>query len=138
MKKVTFTQSELNSYLNIVYIKRYTPEVKFIKLKLENKNYVSGSMEVKLTGEKYEKVPSFLKDFEIDFSGKVECENRRMRYIFEKLKINGTSFSPEILDEAFYAAQTGFKIKKSIFDWFNLLPGLKDIKIDHKKITIFY
>jgi hypothetical protein len=109
-----------------------------LKLDLRKTNRVSGVMKVKLTGEKYEKVPSFLKDFEIEFEGKLECENYRVRYQFEKMEINGTLFSPEILDEAFYAAQSSFKIKKSIFDWFSLLPGLKNMLIEHKKITIYY
>lgn len=138
LRKVTFTQDELNAYLNLVYAKRYTPEVKYIKLKLDKKNYVSGTVKVKLVGKKYREVPDFLKDIEIDVGGKVECRNYRMRFLFEKLKINGTGFSPEILDEAFGAAQVDFKVKKSMYDWFHLLPGIKNIVIDEKKITIFY
>lgn len=138
MKRVTFTETELNSYLNIIYSRRYAPEVKYLKLNLKKENFVSGNMKVILKGEKYAKIPSFLKDFEIDFEGKIECSRYRMRYNFEKIKINGTTFSPEILDEAFFAAQTNYKIKKSIFDWFRLLPGIKNIKTENKKITIYY
>jgi hypothetical protein len=138
LKKITFTQHELNSYLNIFYLKRYSPEIKYMKLNLEKNNYINGTMKVKLSGEKYEKVPSFLKDIEIDFDGKIECENYRVRYIFEKMIINGTQFAPEILDEAFSAAQTNVKVKKSIFDWFYLIPGLKNVIVDYKKITLFY
>lgn len=138
LRKISFTQEEINSYLNIFYAKKYAPEVKYIKLKLERKNHVSGEMEIKLVGKKYDNVPSFLRDIEVETSGKVECENYRMRFVFDNLKINGTSFSPEFLDEAFGAAQVGAKIKKSMFDWFDLLPGLKKIIVDHRKITIFY
>jgi hypothetical protein len=138
LRKVTFSQDELNSYLNLVYIKRYTPEVKYIDLKLDKKNSVAGTIKVKLAGEKYDQVPSFFKDIEIAVSGKVECRNYRMRFLFENLEINGAGFSPEILDEAFGAAQADFKVKSSIYDWFDLLPGIKNIVIDYKKITIFY
>lgn len=138
LRKISFTQEEINSYLNIFYAKKYAPEVKYIKLKLERKNQVSGEMEIKLVGKKYDNVPSFLRDIEVETSGKVECENYRMRFIFDKLKINGTNFSPEFLDEAFGAAQVGAKVKKSMFDWFDLLPGLKKVIVDHRKITIFY
>lgn len=138
LKNVTFTESELNSYLNLIYLKRYVPEVKYMELNMEEDNFISGNMKVKLTGEKYEKVPSFLKNFKVDFSGTVECENYRLRFLFKTLKINGTEFSPEILDEVFYAAQSDFRIKKSMFDWFSLLPGLKDVLISDKKITIYY
>jgi hypothetical protein len=138
LKKVTFSQDELNSYLNLIYIKRYTPEVKYVKLKLEKNNYVSGTIKVKLEGKKYDNVPGFLKDIEVETSGRVECKNYRMRFLFEDIKVNGNSFSPEILDEGFGAAQSGFKVKKSLYDWFQLLPGIKSITIDHKKITLFY
>lgn len=138
LKKITFSEDEMNSYLNLVYIKRYTPEVKYVKLKLHKNNYVSGVMKVKLEGKKYSKVPSFLKDIEVETSGKVECQNYRMRFNFEDIKVNGAKFTPEVLDEAFAAAQTRTRVKRSMYDWFNLLPGIKDVNVDYKKITIFY
>ncbi len=138
LKSVSFSEGDLNSYLNLIYTRRYTREVKYIKLKLGKNNFVSGTMKVILKGEKYKSIPSFLKDFEIEFEGKIFCNNYRMRYDFEKMKINGTTFSPEILDEAFGAAQSGYKVKKSIFDWFRLLPGIKNIKTDHNKLILYY
>ena len=138
LKNITFSQSDLNSWLNLIYTRKYAREVKYIKLELGKDNFVGGTMKVELKGEKYEKLPSFLKNFEIDFEGKVYCSNNRMRYEFEKMRINGTTFSPEILDEAFGAAQAGFKVKKSMFDWFRLMPGIKDLKTDYKKLKIFY
>ncbi len=138
LKKVTFDERDLNSYLNLIYTKRYAREVKYIKLILGKNNFVSGNMKIVLRGEKYKNIPSFLKDFEINFEGKLFCNNYRMRYEFEKVKINGTTFAPEILDEAFGAAQSGYKVKKSMFDWFKLLPGIKSLKTDYKKLIIFY
>ena len=138
LKKITFNESDLNSYLNLIYSKKYTPEVKYIKLKLQKENYVSGTMKIKLEGEKYQAVPAFLKDIDVEASGFVKCQNYRMRFNFEKLKVNGTSFSPEVLDEAFGAAQVNVDVKKSMYDWFDLMPGIKNIVIDEKKVTIFY
>lgn len=138
LRKITFTQRELNSYLNIVYTKKYAPEVKYVKLKLYKKNYVNGMMKIKLKGKKFEQVPSFLRDIEVETSGKVECNKYRMRFLIEDIKINGSSFSPAILDEAFGTAQVGSKIKKSMYDWFDLLPGIKNVKVDERKITLFY
>ncbi|MCP5107258.1 MAG: hypothetical protein GY950_27980 [bacterium] len=138
LRKITFTQEELNSYLNIFYTKRYAPEVKLIKLKLDKDNHASGEMKILLKGKKYDKVPSFLKDIEVEFSGKVQCGQYRMRYVFDNIKINGSKFSPELLDEAFGAAQLNNRVKKSMFDWFELLPGIKSVVLDHKKITLFY
>ena len=42
LRKITFPQASLNSYLNIFYTKRYAPEVKYIKLKLEKNNFAAG------------------------------------------------------------------------------------------------
>jgi len=138
LKKITFTERELNSYLNLIYLKKYTPEIKSINLKLGKKNYVSGTMKVKLVGKKYKDVPAFLRDIEVETSGKVKCQNYRMRFEFEKLKINGTSFAPEVIDEAFSAAQVNYRVRKSMYDWFDLMPGIKNIVVDEKKITLFY
>lgn len=138
LRKISFSQDALNAYLNIFYTRRYAPEVKYIKIKLEKDNNASGEMKILLKGKKYENVPAFLRDIEVEFSGKVQCEKYRMRYSFNTLKINGSSFSPELLDEAFGAAQLNAKVKKSMFDWFDLLPGIKDVVIDYKKITLFY
>lgn len=138
LKKISFSEDELNSYLNLVYIKRYTPEVKYVKLKLNKNNFVSGSMKIKLEGKKYDKVPSFFKNIDVDTSGRVECNKYRMRFIFETLQVNGTTLTPEVLDEAFGQVQTRTRIKKSMYDWFNLLPGIKNVIVDYKKLTIFY
>jgi hypothetical protein len=138
MKKKSFDQVTLNAYFNLIYLKKYAPEVKKIALKLDKNNYISGQLKIVLRGEKYKAVPSFLKNVEVQFSGKIECQNYRMRYTFDDIRINGTTFAPELLDEAFGAAQSNIKVKRSIFDWFNLLPGIKKVTVDYKKITFFY
>jgi len=138
LKKMAFSESELNSYLNLIYVKKYAPEVSAIDLRLKDKNLVSGTLKVKLAGEKYTAVPQFLRDVEVSFSGKFECSNYHMRYAFAELVINGSHFSPDVLDEAFSAAQFNAKIKRSIFDWFTLLPGLKNVQSSEKTIFFYY
>jgi len=138
LRSVEFTQAELNAYLNRIYIPKYAPEVQFVELELGAGNVVSGTMGVKLEGKKYQSLPSFLRDFKVSFSGTLESQNRRMRYLFEDIRINGTRFSPEVLDEAFSSAQAGVDIKRSIFDWFTLLPGLKKVAVESGRITLFF
>jgi len=118
--------------------KRYAPEAKYVKLNLERKNSVSGKLKLKLKGKKYSKVPSFLKDIDLQFSGIIECEDYKMRLIFSKLTINGSEYDPQVLDEAFSAYQVKQKVKKSMFDWFKLLPGLRNIQITKRRITLYY
>jgi hypothetical protein len=138
LKKTTFSETELNSYLNLLYTKKFAPEVTFIELRLGDKDEVSGAVRVKLAGAKYAAVPEFLRDVDVRFQGKFECSNYHMRYIFRELAINGSNYSPEILDEAFGAAQFNAKTKKSIFDWFTLLPGLKKVQSSEKTIIFYY
>jgi hypothetical protein len=138
LKKATFSEEEINSYLNLIYLKKYAPEVVYISLRLKEKNQVGGAMKIKLTDKAYDAVPSFLRDISVQFSGRVECANYRMRYLYDKLIINGASFGPELLDEAFATAQVRVKVKRSLFDWFALLPGLKNAAIGEKAITFFY
>jgi hypothetical protein len=138
LKKTSFSEEELNSYLNLIYIKKFAPEVTFIELHLGDKDQVNGSLAVKLAGEKYDAVPQFLRDINISFHGKFECSNYHMRYVFQELVINGSSYSPEIIDEAFAAAQLNARTKKSIFDWFTLLPGLKKVQSSEKTIYFYY
>ncbi len=138
LKKMAFSESELNSYLNLIYVKKYAPEVTFIELRLKDKNLVGGVVKVKLAGEKYAVVPQFLRDVEVGFNGRFECSNYHMRFAFSELVINGSHFSPDILDEAYGAAQFNAKTRKSIFDWFTLLPGLKNVQSAEKTIYFYY
>jgi hypothetical protein len=138
LKKTAFSEAELNSYLNLLYTKKYAPEITFIELSLRDKDEVNGSLKVKLAGAKYSGVPQFLRDVDVSFRGKFECSNYHMRYVFRELVINGSNYSPEILDEAFGAAQFNAKTKKSIFDWFTLLPGLKKVQSTEKTIFFYY
>lgn len=138
LRKVTFTQEELNAYLNRIYIPRFAKEVSRLELQLQNENVVSGAMDVRLEGDRFKGLPSFLRDFNLRFEGHLESKNRRMRYLFKDIRINGTRFAPEVLDEAFASAQTGFRVQKSIFDWFTLLPGLKKVAVESGRITLYY
>lgn len=138
LRKTTFTEKEFNSYINLIYIRKYAPEAKYVKLNLERKNAVSGTVKLKLTGKKYSKIPSFLKDIELKFSGIIVCEDYKMRLNFSGITINGTAYEPQVLDEAFSAYQVKQKVKKSMFDWFRLLPGLRNIQISKRHITLYY
>lgn len=138
LKKMAFSEGELNAYLNLIYTRKYAPEVTFIELRLQDKNLVNGSLKVKLAGEKYATVPQFLRDVEVRFGGRFECSNYRMRFVFSELVINGSHFSPDVLDEAYGAAQFKAKARKSIFDWFTLLPGLKNVQSSEKTIYFYY
>jgi hypothetical protein len=138
LKKIAFNEIELNSYLNLIYLKKYAPEVTFIELRLRDKDQVNGALKIKLNSEKYTAVPQFLRDVDVSFQGKFECSNYHMRYVFQELVINGSRYSPEILDEAFGAAQFNAKTRKSIFDWFTLLPGLKKVQSSEKTIYFYY
>ncbi len=138
LKKMRFSEAEFNSYLNLIYVKRYAPEVTRIHLGMRDKNEIVGEMAATLKGKKYAAVPAPFRDIRVRFSGRVECSAYRMRFQFAELEINGNRISPELVDEAFGLAQVRFRVKKSLFDWFNLLPGLKKVETTSGQIALFY
>ena len=138
LKKAAFSEKELNSYLNLIYVKKYAPEVSFIELRLRDENAVEGSLKLKLDKEKYAAVPAFLRETEVRFGGVFESVHNRMRFVFSELAVNGTRVAPDALDELFGVAQAGAKMKRSLFDWFNLLPGLKGVQSSDKSIFFLY
>jgi hypothetical protein len=138
LKRAAFSEGELNSYLNLVYAKKYAPEISFIQLRLQDENRVDGSLKLKLDAKKYAAVPAFLRETEVRFRGAFETAHQRMRFVFSELAINGARFAPDALDEVFAAAQAGAKAKRSLFDWFTLLPGLKGVQSSEKTIFFLY
>lgn len=138
LRRKEFDQSTVNSYLSLVYLPRFAREVKEVQLNFHKDNWVSGRVSIRLTGKKYEKLPGFLQEMELELNGIIESRPEQMRFQIKELKLNGTAFSPEILDEAFSTFQGGNKVKRSIFDWFTLLPGIKRISCDEGSLTLFY
>lgn len=138
LRKATYSATELNSYLNLFYTKKYAPEITYILLELKDDNRLRGSAHAVLKGKRYDAVPSFLRNVEVRFAGRIESNNSRMRFLIEELVVNNANLSPGFLDEAYGAAQGGAKVKKSIFDWFSLLPGVKGISCSKDRITFLY
>ncbi len=138
LRRKSVDQSTVNSYLSLIYLPRYAREVKEAQLSFHKDNWVSGRISIRLAGEKYRHLPGFLKEMDLEMSGIIESRPEQMRFQIKELKLNSTTFSPEILDEAFSTFQGGNKVKRSIFDWFTLLPGIKRISSDEGSLTIFY
>lgn len=138
LRRKSFDQSTVNSYITLLYLPRYAREVKEAHMDFHKDNWVSGRFSIRLAEKKYRQLPGFLKEMDLDVSGVIESRPEQMRFLIKELKINGTSFSPEILDEAFSTFQAGNKVKRSIFDWFTLLPGIKRISCDEGNLTLFY
>jgi hypothetical protein len=138
LRKATFSQTELNAYLNLFYNRKFAPEVSAIELDLKDDNRIDGSARVLLKGKRYDSVPAFLRNIEVRFAGRFECTNYRMRFLIEELIVNGAHLSAEVLDEAYSAAQGQARIKRSIFDWFSLLPGVKGLSCSRGKVTFLY
>lgn len=138
LRRKTFEQKTVNSYLSLIYLPRFAREVKDVRLNFHKDNWVSGRVSIHLTGKKYEKLPGFLQEMDLELNGVIESRPEQMRFLIKELRLNGTAFSPELLDEAFSTFQGGNKMKRSIFDWFTLLPGIKRISCDEGRLTLFY
>jgi len=138
LKSISFSEDEFNSYLNTIYCPKFIPEVEYFKIELYEENQVEARARIELPEDKYPKIPAFFRSFTLQTSGQIFSRDYRMRYQMDALKINQTGFSPEVLDETFGAFQSGYQVKKSLFDWFHLLPGIKKVTTEYQKITFYY
>lgn len=138
MKTVSFSQQELNAYINKIYCPKFIPEVQYFKISLYPENRVEAEADIELSEKKYPRIPAFFRSFHLKTVGDIYSREYRMRFDMETLEINGTGFSPEVLDETFGAFQSGYSVKRSLFDWFTLLPGIKKIATEYQKIIFYY
>jgi len=138
LREVTFSENECNSYLNLIHIPLNLPEVKHIGLAFAPENTISGEIQLDLQGNSYRLIPAGLRKATIEFSGIFECSNYLGRFLLRELRVNGASFSPHLLDELMQTVQLGQAEKKSLFDWYPLLPGLKQIRTDRGSVSLLY
>ncbi len=138
LKEKSFTENDFNLYLQQIYIKNETPEVKEIKIDFTGKNSIFARLRIELDAVRYPKLPANLLKTTVEIASKIESNNGKMRLKPESIIINKISFSPQLLDQTLELAQSGKEKKSSIYDWFKLLPGIKKIEIDKGKITFYY
>jgi hypothetical protein len=138
LKQRSFSEELFNLYLNQIYIKKEIPEVKQISMKFLENGYLQVDLRMELEPAKFSKVPAAFLKPRIEMKTTVESSNGKMRLKPSSIHLNGVPFSPELLNELLALAQSGRATKRSLYDWFELFPGIRKIEVEKARIIFFY
>ena len=137
LRKVAVTESELNSYIAFRIETEKEEIMKQLNLHILVNNRIEGNILIDLRGQN---IPGFLRpQMNIYFGGRVEVKDEKVRINIKKLFIEDVPIQPEILD---VIIQIASKIENSeptsLYDWYDLPFGLKDIKTQNGKAIFYY
>lgn len=137
LKKISITESELNSYIAYLVETKHEKYLKELRLKLLRKNKVEGIVLIDLRGER---VPEFLRpQMTLYFGGKLEANDGLVRFILKDLFLEEQRIDPKVLDFIIaFAAKIGNYEAWSINDWWELPHGIKNVETESHKAVFFY
>jgi len=137
LKKISITESELNSYIAYRIEEESEKFMKELRIKLFKKNKIEGIVLIDLRGEK---VPKFLRpQMTFYFGGKLEARDGLVRFILKNLFLEEQRIEPKVLDFiiAFAAKIENYEVW-SINDWWELPHGIKEVETKRGKASFFY
>ncbi len=137
LKKVSITESELNSYIAYLVEIKNEKFLKELRVKLFRKNKVEGIVLMDLRGEN---VPEFLRpQMTLYFGGKIETNDGLVKFILRDLFLEEQRIDPKVLDFIIaFAAKIGNYEAWSINDWWELPHGIKNVETENQKAVFFY
>lgn len=137
LKKISITESELNSYIAYRIEEKNEKFMKELRVKLFKKNKVEGIVLIDLRGER---VPDFLRpQMTLYFGGTLEAKDGLVRFILRDLFLEEQRIDPKVLDFIIaFAAKIGNFEVWSINDWWELPHGIKDVETENHKAVFFY
>jgi len=137
LRRMDFTESELNSYIVYRIEMEKSNVMKELRLKLFEANRIEGKIFVDLRGEK---LSAGLKpQMNLYFEGVLVTQNGQARLDFRKLFLESQSISPMFLDLVIFIASKLSKFEAgSILDWYALPLGIKDVRTGSGRIFVYY
>ena len=137
LRSVVVQESELNSYIAYRIEAEKEEIMKQLHLIILKNNKIEGKIHIDLRGQK---IPDFLRpEMNIYFAGKVEVNNGQGRILMKKLFLEDQSIQPQILDAIiFIASKLQNYEPTSLYDWYELPFGIKDIKTKKQQAIFFY
>jgi len=137
LQSVIVTESELNSYFAYRIEAEKEDIMKQLHLKIFKNNKIEGKILIDLKGQK---IPDFLRpEMNIYFAGKVEVNNGKGRILMKKLFLEDQPIQPQVLDAIiFIASKLQNSEPTSLYDWYELPFGIKDIKTKKQQAIFFY
>jgi len=133
-QKISVKEDEVNSYLNYRIKKENIKRLKEMRIRILNKNIIEGKAVINL--ENYDKKSSV---FNIYFRGKIIVEDKYIKFDFEKLFLEEQPIPVNLLEFIvnYLSKLEGYE-PLSIFSWYELPYGIKNIKTKKGEIIIFY
>ena len=137
LRLVVVQERELNSYFAYRIEAEKEEIMKQLHLIILKNNKIEGKIHIDLRGQE---IPDFLRpEMNIYFSGKVEVNNGKVRILMKKLFLEDQSIQPQILDAIiFIASKLQNDEPTSLYDWYELPFGIKDIKTKKQQAIFFY
>jgi len=135
--RMDFTEDEFNAYIACRIDAEKDPVMKELKLKLFDRNRIEGKIFIDLRGHK---IPAVLKStMNLYFEGVFATDRDRIRLDFHKLYLDGQRIPILVLDVIIYvAAKLGKADAGSIHDWYDLPPGVKDLKTTAGGVSVYF
>ena len=137
LRKVTVTEKELNSYIAFRIETEKEEIMKQLNLLILANNRVEGIILIDLGGQN---IPDFLRpQMNLYFGGRVEVKDNKVRININKLFVEDAPIQPEVLDVIIQiASRIENSESTSLYDWYDLPFGIKDIKTQKGKAIFYY
>ncbi len=137
LENISISESELNSYIAYRIDVEKEKIMKELRIKLFKKNKIEGKILIDLSGQQ---IPSFLRpQMTLYFGGKLEVKGGLVRLDLKDLFLEEQRIDPNVLD---FIIALGAKIENykvwSIYDWFELPYGIKNVKTQNQKAIFYY
>jgi len=137
IRTVIVGESEFNSYIAYRIETENEELMKELHLKFLPDDRLEGKIYVDLRGQD---IPKFLRpEMNLYLGGKLEVEAKRVRVVLKELFLEGHPVQPKLLDLIIYVTS---KIQNtepsSIYDWYELPFGIKNIRIEKGRAIFFY
>jgi hypothetical protein len=137
LRKVTVTESELNSYIAYRIETEKEEIMKELRLKLFKENKIEGKILIDLRGQK---LPKLLRpQMNLYFGAKVEVKEGNVRIAIKELFLEEQPIQPMVLDLIIYiSAKLDGVEPTSMNDWYELPYGIKNIETFRGKAIFYY
>lgn len=137
LRKIAVTESELNSYIAYRIETEREEIMRELQLRLFDKNRIEGKIRIDLRGKK---IPQFIRpDLNFYFSADVLVSGGLVKIDVKEVFLEDEPIKLQLLDMVIaIAARLSGEEPTSLYDWYELPYGIKDIKTQKGKATFYY
>jgi hypothetical protein len=136
-RRAEFSESEFNSYIAYRIAKEKEEIMKGFALRLFADNRIEGRVLIDLSGQR---LPAGLKPrMHLNFEAVFRTDNGRIKVDLQKLFLEGQAVPIPLFDAVIaFAAKIGKSDPGSFNDWYELPPGLKNLRTEPGRVLVYY